>query len=113
MLLDAWMECEKNASKYTLIGDVSRVEKLNPKKIKMRKAVSGGAGSDSGEILYEEYYDYQFPDDEKVLPGLKLLEKALLWKQLSQQASDASNINNNAVSNNNMKDSNTIDLDDV
>ena len=34
LLLDAWMECEKNASKYSLIGNVSRVEKLNPKKLR-------------------------------------------------------------------------------
>ena len=84
----------------------------------MRKAVVG-AGGESLDGMYEEYYDYQFPDDEKVLPGLKLLEKAMLWKQLSQQASGNNyigNDNSNANSSNNsmdIVDKNTIDLDDV
>ena len=30
---------------------------------------------------WEEYWDYIFPDDEKALPNLKLLEKARMWKR--------------------------------
>lgn len=90
MLLDAWRDSEREPG-----GDVSVVEKLMPKKIKMKRII---AGSDEDMPEYEEYYEYQFPDDEKqmgtlkttilflkltifAVAGLKILEKAMLWKQ--------------------------------
>ena len=30
---------------------------------------------------WEEFFDYIFPDDEKAMPNLKLLERARLWKR--------------------------------
>ena len=29
---------------------------------------------------WEEYYDYNFPDDEKKVMGFKILENAMKWK---------------------------------
>jgi crooked neck len=60
LLLEAWRKCEliwstgdKNG------GDVSIVDKKMPRKRKMRRATG------DNEDDFEEYYDYQFPDDEK------------------------------------------------
>jgi hypothetical protein len=35
---------------------------------------------DGNEIGWEEYYDYNFPDDEKKVMGFKILENAMKWK---------------------------------
>ena len=75
MLLEAWRECEQSPSEGQS-GDVQLVDKLMPRKMKMRRAVHGG---DDDE--YEDYYDYQFPDDAKPVVGLKILEQAMKWKQ--------------------------------
>ena len=34
----------------------------------------------------EEYYDYNFPDDEKKVMGFKILENAMKWKQAAAAA---------------------------
>jgi hypothetical protein len=34
----------------------------------------------------EEYYDYDFPDDEKKVMGFKILENAMKWKQAAAAA---------------------------
>ena len=89
ILLEAWKECEhaasisdaKDADDEMLvrgIGDVSLVEVKFPKKIKMRRMVKADDGTDLG---WEEYYEYHFPDDEKKVIGLKILENAMKWKQ--------------------------------
>ena len=31
---------------------------------------------------WEEYYDYHFPDDERQMKGMKILENAMKWKKL-------------------------------
>ena len=43
----------------------------------MRRMVTAPDGSELG---LEEYYDYNFPDDEKKVAGLKILENAMKWK---------------------------------
>ena len=35
---------------------------------------------------WEEYYDYNFPDDEKKVMGFKILENAMKWKQAAAAA---------------------------
>ena len=35
---------------------------------------------DGSELGWEEYYDYDFPDDEKKVMGFKILENAMKWK---------------------------------
>lgn len=77
LLLESWREAEVQASssKENLIA----VESKFPRKIKMRRPVlaEDGSGRETG---WEEYYDYQFPDDDKKIVGLKLLENAMKWK---------------------------------
>jgi crooked neck len=75
VLIDEWIDFEKGLGQQ---GDVAKVHALVPKKVKMRRAVPGGDGHDT---TYEEYYEYTFPDDEKKMPGLKILENAMKWKQ--------------------------------
>ena len=87
MILEAWRDCEAACSSTDLDdeeaslrgrGDVSIVESKLPRKIKMRRMAKAEDGTDIG---WEEYYDYNFPDDEKKIVGLKILENALKWKQ--------------------------------
>ena len=60
------------------------------------------AKDESGhDIGWEEYYDYHFPDDEKKVVGLKLLENAMKWKKAmtgdgDDVAADASNDNSSS-----------------
>ena len=35
---------------------------------------------------WEEYFDYNFPDDEKKVMGFKILENAMKWKQAAAAA---------------------------
>ena len=85
LLLHAWRDMEAEAG---VNGQLSRVEALLPTKIKMRRAVSdeeGGGGSGAG--AWEEYFEYSFPDDEKKMPGLKILENAMKWKAMMKAGS--------------------------
>ena len=82
MLLQAWRESEAEAAKAGLGGDTVTVDAMMPKKVKMRRMATGeGADGTTVDLGWEEYYDYVFPDDEKKIGSLKILEKALLWKQ--------------------------------
>jgi len=97
MLLEAWRDCElacssgDSSDEQTLargIGDVSIVDVKLPKKIKMRRMAKAEDGTDLG---WEEYYDYHFPDEERKIVGLKILENAMKWKAaMSGGAADAS-----------------------
>ena len=73
MLLDAWKEVEVKD------GSPELVEKVYPRRVAMKRMVTGNNGEDVG---WEEYYDYQFPDDEASSAGLKILENAMKWKQM-------------------------------
>ena len=41
---------------------------------------------DGSDLGWEEYYDYNFPDDEKKVMGFKILENAMKWKQAAAAA---------------------------
>lgn len=49
-----------------------------PRKFKKRRMMTGTNGEGMG---WEEYYDYQFPDDETKPANLKILEMAQKWKK--------------------------------
>ncbi len=71
-LLNTWRDVEMEGG-----GDVSVVNSRMPRKVKKRRVATDDAGNNLG---WEEYYDYEFPDDEKKAAGMKLMEKALKWK---------------------------------
>jgi len=58
LLLESWRDVEVSAGQY---GDLTQIDERMPKKIKMKRLVPGDSGIDE----WEEYYDYNFPDDEK------------------------------------------------
>lgn len=57
-----------------------------PRKFKKRRMMTGTNGEGMG---WEEYYDYQFPDDETKPANLKILEMAQKWKQKASATGDA------------------------
>lgn len=90
VLLTAWREAEASAASNG--GDISIVDAKIPRKIKMKRMATAPDGSELG---FEEFYDYQFPDDEKKIMGLKILENAMKWKQsMASVDGDNSNTNN-------------------
>lgn len=78
MLLNSWRECELVVPG----GDVGIVEVKLPQKVKVRRAAEDGSG-------VQEMYDYLFPDEQSAKPGLKLLEKAMMWKAAAAAAAAA------------------------
>lgn len=56
-----------------------------PRKFKKRRMMTGTNGEGMG---WEEYYDYQFPDDESKPANLKILEMAQMWKQKAAATGD-------------------------
>eukprot|EP00656_Telonema_subtile_P011648 TRINITY_DN1577_c0_g1_i2.p1 TRINITY_DN1577_c0_g1~~TRINITY_DN1577_c0_g1_i2.p1 ORF type:complete len:219 (+),score=81.02 TRINITY_DN1577_c0_g1_i2:74-730(+) len=75
MLLEDWMAFERTH------GDAAAVEaaeKMQPKKILKKRAITTADGTEAG---WEEYYDYIFPDEKGSAPNLKLLEMAQAWKK--------------------------------
>ncbi len=71
------------------------VEAKFPRKIKMKRLVASGgsedplAETDGSSDVFEEYYDYIFPDDEKKIAGMGILEKAMAWKKAAAAAAEA------------------------
>ena len=61
LLLEAWRTAEA-ASSSSSNEHVQAVEARMPKRVKMRRPVLDAMGR---EVGMEEYYEYQFPDDEK------------------------------------------------
>jgi crooked neck len=78
LLLQEWLEAERS----TEAGQPDDVVLKMPKKVKMKRMVPERGGM-------EEYYEWQFPDDVVKLPGLKLLEQAMLWKRKQAEANAA------------------------
>lgn len=72
MILDHWFKSESDQIEKDKIAF-----KL-PKKIKLLRK-NEVATESTNQI--EEYYDYQFPNDEKETKGSKILENALLWNE--------------------------------
>ena len=76
LLLDAWRALEQQK------GDaesVIAVEKRLPRRVKRKRMRKDDDGNDLG---WEEYFDYQFPDDDdEGTSNLKILEMAAKWKK--------------------------------
>ena len=87
MLLETWRDLEAESKKGGGDGDPAMVESKMPKKIKMRRMATAADGSELG---WEEYYDYHFPDDDRQIKGMKILENAMKWKQMMASASGSS-----------------------
>ena len=102
-----------------------------PRKLKMRRRVAQDEGGGSNAVVeeedeeWEDDYDYIFPDDEKPVRGLKLLENAAKWKlamaaqqqqSQSQQQSIGDEGNGEEVSTllgkRNAVDMNEVDIDE-
>lgn len=87
LLLESWRDAELALEGKGSGGDSASIELKMPRKVKMRKMSTAEDGSELG---WEEYYDYIFPDDEKKVGSLKILEKALAWKAAAAAAALAS-----------------------
>jgi crooked neck len=80
LLLDAWRVLEKSKGDAT---NVAAVEKKMPRRIKRKRMRKDDQGNDLG---WEEYFDYQFPDDQGAAStNLKILEMAAKWKKQQEQ----------------------------
>jgi crooked neck len=83
LLLDAWRDLEQQK------GDaesVVTVEKRLPRRVKRKRMRKDDDGNDLG---WEEYFDYQFPDDDdQGASNLKILEMAAKWKRKHDDDSD-------------------------
>ncbi len=81
LLLDAWRVFEKANGD---IQSISEVEAKMPRRVKRRRARTDENGA---EIGWEEYFDYQFPEQEGST-STSLLEMAAKWKQSHQTGDD-------------------------
>ena len=88
VLLEAWRAMEIDYGNSTLIG---KVDAKMPRVVKKRRKVDGG--------VWEEYFDYIFPDDEVDKPNFKLLAMAHEWKMkhAAEKAEDGEKDTNVAV----------------
>jgi len=76
LLLDAWRVLEQQKGDST---SVTNVEQKLPRRIKRKRMRQDDDGNDLG---WEEYFDYQFPDDQGVgSSNLRILEMAAKWKK--------------------------------
>ncbi|XP_046692236.1 crooked neck-like protein 1 [Silurus meridionalis] len=79
MLLEAWMNFEQE---FGTSADKDRVKKLMPKQVKKRRKLTT---EDRTDAVWEEYYDYIFPEDAANQANLKLLSMAHMWNKQQQQ----------------------------
>mmetsp|Transcript_13531 Transcript_13531/g.34014 ORF Transcript_13531/g.34014 Transcript_13531/m.34014 type:complete len:734 (+) Transcript_13531:140-2341(+) len=83
LLLDAWRDLEQQK------GDaesVASVEKRLPRRVKRKRMRKD---NDDNDLGWEEYFDYQFPDDDdQGASNLKILEMAAKWKRKLEDDSD-------------------------
>ncbi|KAG7355759.1 HAT Half-A-TPR repeat containing protein [Nitzschia inconspicua] len=83
LLLDAWRVLEQQNGDSEHVG---KVEAKLPRRIKRKRMRKDEDGNDLG---WEEYFDYQFPDDDdQGASNLKILEMAAKWKRQRQDGSD-------------------------
>jgi crooked neck len=85
MLLEAWKDFEEK------IGDREMIEKVKnkmPRRVKKQRRLKITEGETEEEGGWEEYYDYIFPDDDNQLRNIKILQKALAWKQKVEPRED-------------------------
>ena len=90
LLLDAWRALEKV---HGTMDDVAVVERKMPRRIKRKRMRYDDSPNDGHrtELGYEEYFDYQFPDDDQdatatgetvaAAARFKMLEMAAKWKE--------------------------------
>lgn len=84
LLLDAWRVLELQKGDAT---NVANVEQKLPRRVKRKRMRKDDDGNDLG---WEEYFDYQFPDEQGAASSnLKILEMAAKWKK-QQEADDSS-----------------------
>lgn len=84
LLLDAWRAFEKTHGHTQALADV---DAKMPRRIKRKRMRQDDEGNDLG---WEEYFDYQFPDDEGADKNLKILEMAAKWKaKVAEDDSDS------------------------
>lgn len=98
MLLEAWRELEVECEKNNSGGDSRAVEAKMPRKIKMRRMSTAADGTELG---WEEYYDYHFPDDERQMKGMKILENAMKWKKMMANGGSGASVGAGVVENDN------------
>ena len=80
LLLDAWRALEQKEGDA---ASVAEVEKKLPRRIKRKRMRKDDDGNDVG---WEEYFDYQFPDDSSAAnSNLKILELAAKWKKQQEE----------------------------
>jgi crooked neck len=80
LLLDAWRVLEQQKGDNESVG---KVEARLPRRIKRKRMRKDDQGNDMG---WEEYFDYQFPDDDdQGASNLKILEMAAKWKRQKQE----------------------------
>lgn len=90
LLLDEWRTFEKES------GDAASLAKVDakmPRRIKRKRMREGESGQELGG--WEEYFDYQFPDDDTgaAAGNYKILEMAAKWKeQMAQNKDDDSDL---------------------
>ena len=78
-MLDAWREFERERGDAETI---SAVESRMPRRIKRKRMQRDENGAELG---WEEYFDYQFPDDDGgAADSLRILEMAAKWKKQRQ-----------------------------
>jgi len=84
LLLDAWRGLEKQKGDT---DNVLSVEKRLPRRVKRKRMRKDDDGNDLG---WEEYFDYQFPDDDdQGASNLKILEMAAKWKRQRDDDDDS------------------------
>ncbi|GAA5803070.1 hypothetical protein EDC94DRAFT_583661 [Helicostylum pulchrum] len=85
LLLEAWKDFEEN---YGTDETREAVNKKMPKVVKKRRRA---ADSTEDNIIWEEYFDYIFADDEVQNRSLKILQMAQAWQAKKQQMEESSN----------------------
>ncbi|KAI8371517.1 uncharacterized protein BYT42DRAFT_616603 [Radiomyces spectabilis] len=90
LLLESWKDFEEN---YGTTETQEAVQKKMPKVVKKRRRAPD---STEDNIIWEEYFDYIFPDDEVQSKNLKLLEMAQAWQAKQKQLQENQNQNQDA-----------------
>ncbi|OAD80407.1 hypothetical protein PHYBLDRAFT_61456 [Phycomyces blakesleeanus NRRL 1555(-)] len=89
LLLEAWNDFEDN---YGSNETRDVVKKKMPKVVKKRRRAED---STEDNIIWEEYFDYIFPDDDVQSGNLKLLAMAQAWEKMKAQAASSGADKNN------------------
>ncbi|CAO3649778.1 unnamed protein product [Cunninghamella blakesleeana] len=74
LLLEAWKDFEEN------YGDEETLKVVKDKEPKVVKKRRKAEDSTEDNIIWEEYFDYIFPDDQEQSRNLKLLQMAQAWQ---------------------------------